>query len=38
MPPRLDAWMQPFREGFTAPTWTHVLVLIIGAILTPGRR
>jgi hypothetical protein len=30
--------MQPFREGFTAPTWTHVLVLIIGAILTPGRR
>jgi hypothetical protein len=30
--------MQPFSEGFTAPTWDHVLVLIVGSILTPGRR
>jgi hypothetical protein len=30
--------MQPFRDGFTAPTWRHALVLIAGAILTPGRR
>ena len=30
--------MQPFSEGFTAPTWAHVLVLIVGTILTPGRR
>ena len=30
--------MQPFREGFTAPTWAHVLLLVVGAILTPGRR
>ena len=30
--------MLPFREGFTAPTWDHVLVLIVGSILTPGRR
>ena len=36
--PRLDAWMQPFRDGFTTPTWQHVLVLIIGTILAPGRR
>jgi len=35
---RLAAWMQPFQQGFTAPTWQHVLVLIVGAILTPGRR
>jgi hypothetical protein len=35
---RLTAWMQPFRDGFTAPTWQHALVLIVGAILTPGRR
>ncbi|MGA7534917.1 MAG: transposase, partial [Pseudolabrys sp.] len=35
---RLAAWMQPFQPGFTAPTWQHVLVLIVGAILTPGRR
>ena len=30
--------MQPFQQGFTAPTWQHVLVLLVGAILTPGRR
>jgi hypothetical protein len=35
---RLAAWMQPFSDRFTAPTWQHVLVLIAGAILTPGRR
>jgi hypothetical protein len=32
--------MQPFRDAFTAPTWQHVLVLVLlmGAILVPGRR
>jgi hypothetical protein len=30
--------MEPFRQGFTNPTWQHVLVLIAGAILCPGRR
>jgi hypothetical protein len=35
---RLAAWMQPFQPGFTAPTWQHVLALITGAILAPGRR
>jgi hypothetical protein len=30
--------MEPFRHGFTNPTWQHVLVLIAGAILSPGRR
>jgi len=34
----LAAWMQPFRGAFTAPTWRHVLVLVMGAILVPGRR
>ena len=38
VPTRLAEWMQPFAEGFTAPTWQHVLVLIVGTILTPGRR
>jgi hypothetical protein len=38
VPARLALWMQPFREGFTAPTWEHVLVLIVGSILSPGRR
>ena len=34
----LAGWMHPFMAGFTAPTWRHVLVLIAGAILSPGRR
>ncbi len=35
---RLATWMQPFSESFTTPTWQHVLVLVVGAMLTPGRR
>ncbi len=38
VPGRLASWMQPFAENFTAPTWQHVLVLVVGAILAPGRR
>jgi hypothetical protein len=38
VPTRLAAWMQPFAAAFTAPSWQHVLVLIVGAILAPGRR
>jgi hypothetical protein len=37
VPNALVAWMQPFRGAFTAPTWRHVLVLIMGTILVPGR-
>jgi len=35
---KLGSWMEPFSAVFTAPTWQHVLVLIVGAILSPGRR
>src|SRR5271157_2100540 len=38
MPSRLAEWMQPFSGAFTAPTWQHVMVLVMGAILVPGRR
>ena len=38
VPGALAAWMEPFRAAFTAPTWRHVLVLVTGAILVPGRR
>jgi DDE superfamily endonuclease len=38
VPSALAAWMEPFRAGFSAPTWRHVLVLITGAVLVPGRR
>lgn len=30
--------MAPFAALFTRPTWRHVLVLVAGALLTPGRR
>ena len=29
--------MAPFNQAFTAPTWQHVMVLIVGATLSPGR-
>jgi hypothetical protein len=35
---RLAAWLWPFAELFTWPTWQRVLVLMTGAILTPHRR
>ena len=38
VPARLAGWMQPFSAGFTAPIWQRVLVLIVGTILSPGRR
>lgn len=30
--------MEPFSAAFSAPTWQHVLVLMVGIILSPGRR
>src|SRR4051812_20758318 len=38
VPNSLVSVLQPFRDAFTAPTWEHVLVLVMGAILVPGRR
>ena len=35
---KLSGWMAPFSGMFTAPTWQRVLVLLIGAVLSPGRR
>ena len=35
---KLATRMEPFRTSFTAPTWQHVLVLVTGALLVPGRR
>lgn len=35
---RLARWLQPFSALFTRPTWQRVLVLMMGAILTPHRR
>ena len=30
--------MAPFRLFFTAPVFEHALVLLMGAILAPGKR
>src|ERR671938_1332006 len=38
VPSVLDDWMRPFRCHFTAAVWRHVLVLVGGALLAPGRR
>src|SRR3954465_11171889 len=38
VPNSLVSFLLSFRDAFTAPTWEHVLVLVMGAILVPGRR
>jgi hypothetical protein len=37
-PPILASWLSAFRDCFTAPVWAHVLVLVAGAVLAPGKR
>jgi len=37
-PGPLAAWMGPFAACFTRPTWANLLVLVAGAVLSPGRR
>jgi hypothetical protein len=37
-PPVLIGWLATFQPYFTAPTWQHVLVLVAGAVLAPGKR
>src|ERR687890_2560925 len=34
----LADWLGPFASCFTAAIWRHVLVLIAGTLLAPGRR
>src|SRR4051794_5587310 len=38
LPRTLADWMIPFFSCFTGSTWKHVLVLVAGTLLTPGRR
>jgi hypothetical protein len=38
IPPVLTGWLAVFQPYFTAPTWQHVLVLVAGAVLAPGKR
>jgi hypothetical protein len=34
----LTGWLAVFQPYFTAPPWQHVLVLVAGAVLAPGKR
>src|SRR3954462_11601631 len=38
VPAVLAVWMQPFGCFFTPAVWRHVLVLVAGVVLAPGRR
>src|SRR5271167_446214 len=38
VPPILVSWLAIFRPCFTAPVWNHILVLVGGAVLAPGKR
>jgi len=38
VPSILVSLMAAFRDFFSAPVWDHVLVLVTGAVLTPGKR
>jgi hypothetical protein len=38
VPTILVSWLAVFRPCFTAPVWNHILVLVGGAVLAPGKR
>lgn len=38
VPQILRQWLQAWRACFTAPSWEHALVLVMGALLAPGKR
>jgi hypothetical protein len=38
VPQVLRQWLQAWRPCFTASSWEHVLVLVMGALLAPGKR
>ena len=38
VPQILRRWLQAWRPCFTAPSWEHVLVLVMGGLLATGKR
>ena len=38
VPAILVSWLAGFRPCFTAPARNHILVLVTGAVLAPGKR
>lgn len=38
LPPAIVAYLDVFTPVFSKRVWSHALVLVVGAILTPGQR
>jgi hypothetical protein len=38
VPEVLRLWLRAFRPHVTGPTWQNLLVLVMGALLAPGKR
>src|SRR5580692_5947192 len=38
VPTILASWLTVFRPCFTTPVWNHILLLVGGAVLAPGKR
>jgi hypothetical protein len=38
IPEVLRLWLRAFRPHVTGPTWQNLLVLVMGALLAPGKR
>src|SRR5258707_5925690 len=38
VPAILLSWLAVFRPCFTTPVWNHILVLVTGTVLAPGKR
>ena len=38
VPAILVSWLAVFRPCFTGPVWSRILVLVAGAVLSPGKR
>lgn len=38
VPKILRQWLQAWRPCFTAPSWEHVLVLVMGSLMATGKR
>ena len=38
MPPEVARLLQPFAAIFTKPVWARAQILLVGAILTTGKR
>ncbi len=38
VPDILRGWLEVLQPCFTARSWEHVLVVVMGAVLAPGKR